>query len=61
MMTQQDTVDRKEDAAIARYLAVRTAFAPCWGAQARVRLVRRRTPSRRAVDGNGRNPRTSAA
>jgi hypothetical protein len=33
-MDPQETADRAEAAAIARFLAIRAAFLPCWGVKA---------------------------
>ncbi len=46
-MQTQETVDRAEDAAIARFLALRETFHPCWGANAEVRVAIRRPRRRR--------------
>jgi hypothetical protein len=39
-MTAQEVTDMEEGEAIARYIALRTAFGPCWGAQGTPRVVR---------------------
>ncbi|MDQ2960082.1 MAG: hypothetical protein M3R48_03400 [Candidatus Dormibacteraeota bacterium] len=43
-MTEQELTDKAESEAFARYIALRTAFAPCWGAQGAARTVRVRIP-----------------
>jgi hypothetical protein len=46
-MQTQEIVDRAEDAAIARFLALRDTFRPCWGANAAVNVAIRRPRRRR--------------
>jgi hypothetical protein len=41
-MQSQELVDRAEDAAIARFLAMRQTFWPCWGAKAVPQVMAKR-------------------
>jgi transposase len=48
-MQRQELADRAEEAAIARFLAIREAFWPCWGAKAEAWVAIKRH-RRRAAD-----------
>jgi hypothetical protein len=46
-MQRQELADRAEEAAIARFLAIREVFWPCWGAKAEPRVAVKRNRRRR--------------